>query len=100
LFQAEFESVFRAYDDMASFQYLKSFRRARVVFDSQKAAKSAKINLHRTNVCGHVIYCYYSHVVSWVLNWYCLTAQGIYMYCMECNVIKANYTVKVKTLFW
>jgi len=63
LFQAEFESVFRAYDDMASFQYLKSFRRARVVFDSQKAAKSAKINLHRTNVCGHVIYCYYSHVV-------------------------------------
>lgn len=60
--QAEFEAVFRVYDDTASFHYLKSFRRARIVFDSQKAAKSAKINLHRTDVCGHVVYCYFSHV--------------------------------------
>ncbi|KAI0240543.1 Calcipressin-3 [Lamellibrachia satsuma] len=60
--KAEFEAVFRAYDDAATFQYLKSFKRARVVFNSQKAATSAKLNLHQTDVCGHVIYCYYSHV--------------------------------------
>lgn len=62
--RASFENLFRNYDSNASFQYLKSFRRARVVFGSTIAAAKARIKLHQQTVHGKAIKCYFAQPLS------------------------------------
>ena len=62
LFQAEFESLFRKYDDTASFLYLKSFRRARVNFSTPEMAATARIHLNEVELYGKRVKCYFAQV--------------------------------------
>lgn len=52
LCRAKFESLFRAFDRDASFQYFRSFRRVRIAFSSALAAAAARLRLHRTQFLG------------------------------------------------
>ena len=61
-FQAEFESLFRKYDDSASFLYLKSFRRARVNFSTPEMAATARIHLNEVELYGKRVKCYFAQV--------------------------------------
>lgn len=44
--QPEFEAVFRAYDEAVQFNYLKSFRRVRVIYTTIEQAQLAQDNLN------------------------------------------------------
>ncbi|KAL4233782.1 Calcipressin [Mactra antiquata] len=55
----EFEQTFRVYDENASFQYFKSFRRARVNYSSPLFSANARIDLHEAAVCGQIIKCFF-----------------------------------------
>ncbi|CAH1799303.1 unnamed protein product [Owenia fusiformis] len=54
-----FEEVFRQFDAGATFQYLKSFRRARCNYCSPIVAAKARIQLHETELCGNRIKCFF-----------------------------------------
>lgn len=56
----EFENLFKAFDDEAFVQYLKCFRRARVVFSSALLAAKARIHLHETELGGKTLKCYFA----------------------------------------
>ncbi|XP_022294304.2 calcipressin-2-like isoform X1 [Crassostrea virginica] len=58
--KAEFESLFRKYDDSASFLYLKSFRRARVNFSTPEMAATARIHLNEVELYGKRVKCYFA----------------------------------------
>ena len=60
--QESFESLFLHFDTSAQFQYLKSFRRARVIFQSLESAAAAHEQLYNYEFHGHQIKCYYAHV--------------------------------------
>ena len=62
LIQDEFENLFKAFDDEAFVQYLKCFRRARVVFSSALLAAKARIHLHETELGGKTLKCYFAQV--------------------------------------
>lgn len=57
--KAEFERTFRMYDDNATFQYFKCFRRARVNFTSPLFSANARIDLHEAFICGQNIKCFF-----------------------------------------
>lgn len=61
-FQVEFESLFRKYDETASFLYLRSFRRARVNFSTPEMAATARIHLHELELYGKRVKCYFAQV--------------------------------------
>lgn len=61
-FQVEFESLFRKYDETASFLYLRSFRRARVNFSTPEMAATARIHLHELELFGKRVNCYFAQV--------------------------------------
>ena len=61
-FQEEFEQTFKVYDENATFQYFKSFRRARVNFSSPLFSANARIDLHEAFVCGQRIKCFFFQV--------------------------------------
>lgn len=61
-FQVEFESLFRKYDETASFLYLRSFRRARVNFSTPEMAATARIHLHELELFGKRVKCYFAQV--------------------------------------
>ena len=50
------------YHPGAIFQYLKSFRRARVTFESPLDAVQARIQLHETEILGKIVKVYFSQV--------------------------------------
>lgn len=56
----EFENLFKEFDDEAFVQYLKCFRRARVVFSSALLAAKARIHLHATELGGKTLKCYFA----------------------------------------
>lgn len=56
--QKQFEDVFRYFDETATFNFLKSFRRVRVNFSHPEFAVKAKLRLHEMEVCGSCIKCY------------------------------------------
>ena len=60
--QDEFEAAFRTEDSEATFNYLKSFRRARVNFSSTEATVAARLKFHEREVCGQHIKCYFAQV--------------------------------------
>uniref|UniRef100_A0A8W8JCX0 Calcipressin-2 n=1 Tax=Magallana gigas TaxID=29159 RepID=A0A8W8JCX0_MAGGI len=58
--KVEFESLFRKYDETASFLYLRSFRRARVNFSTPEMAATARIHLHELELYGKRVKCYFA----------------------------------------
>lgn len=58
----EFEAIFRSYDAEATFNYLKSFRRARVNFSSPEATVAARLERHNTELCGQCVKCYFARI--------------------------------------
>jgi len=60
--QDEFESLFRHYEAGVQFQYLKSFRRARILFQTVESAAAAHQELYNYEFRGQQIKCYYAQV--------------------------------------
>ncbi|CAK6442092.1 unnamed protein product [Pipistrellus nathusii] len=61
--RAKFEALFRAFDQDVSFQYFRSFRRARVTFGSALAAAAARLRLHRTPFLGREMKLYFAQTL-------------------------------------
>lgn len=83
-FQVEFESLFRKYDETASFLYLRSFRRARVNFSTPEMAATARIHLHELELFGKRVKCYFAQVC------YHKEIQQLSLYTMSISLI-CNY---------
>jgi len=60
--QENFESLFRHYEATVQFQYLKSFRRARIIFQSTESAATAHHELYNYEFHGQQIKCYFAQV--------------------------------------
>jgi len=79
--QENFESLFRHYEANAQFQYLKSFRRARIMFESIESATAAHRELYNHEFHGQQIKCYYAQV-------------GLCIYCADsclCTTVVLGY---------
>lgn len=66
--KSRMEDLFRTISDSATFQWLKSFRRLRVNYDSALAAANARIQLHQYPFGKSVITCYLAQPVTPVSN--------------------------------
>lgn len=66
----EIEELFKVFSPAATFQWLRSFRRMRVHFDSALAAASARIQMHQFRVGDSIINCYFAQPVTPVANKY------------------------------
>lgn len=64
----ELEDLFRIYDADVTFQWLRSFKRLRVNFQTPFAAASARIQLHQYRINESVITCYFAQPVTPVKN--------------------------------
>lgn len=62
------EDLFRNYDPDVTFQWLRSFKRLRVNFQTPLAAASARIQLHQYKINESVITCYFAQPVTPVRN--------------------------------
>lgn len=62
--KGDMEELFRFFSPAATFQWLKSFRRLRVLFDSGVAAANARIQLHQYPFGKSVITCYFAQPVT------------------------------------
>lgn len=60
----EFEKTFAVYDENVTFQYFKSFRRARVNFSSPLFSANARIDLHEADVLGQRIKCFFFQPIT------------------------------------
>ncbi|CRK97921.1 CLUMA_CG011296, isoform A [Clunio marinus] len=66
--KAEMESLFRAFSDDVTFQWLKSFRRLRVNYKDAISAANARIQLHQYKINESIINCYFAQPVTPVSN--------------------------------
>ncbi|XP_053686984.1 protein sarah [Sabethes cyaneus] len=66
--KARMEELFKTFSDTATFQWLKSFRRLRVNYDSAIAAANARIQLHQYPFGKSIITCYLAQPVTPVSN--------------------------------
>lgn len=62
--KGELEDVFRQYSPLATFHWLKSFKRLRVYFDSPGAAAAARLQLHQYPFHASNISCYFAQPVT------------------------------------
>lgn len=62
--KTEFERLFLKYDKAVQFQYLKSFRRVRVMFSSIENAKRAHPKVNNSEILGQPIRCYFAQPIS------------------------------------
>lgn len=60
----KFESLFLQHDSEAQFQYLKCFRRARIVFSSVEKAKEAHDKLNNYQLLGQPFHCYFAQPIT------------------------------------
>ncbi|XP_060555432.1 protein sarah-like, partial [Ruditapes philippinarum] len=60
----EFENHFKVYDENATFQYFKSFRRVRVNYVSPLFSANARVDLHEANICGQTIKCFFLQPIT------------------------------------
>ncbi|XP_013787265.1 calcipressin-2-like [Limulus polyphemus] len=58
--KASFEELFKKYEEDTTFQYFKSFRRARVNYQNQESAAKAKVHCHQSQFGENLINCYYA----------------------------------------
>ncbi|XP_055608747.1 protein sarah [Uranotaenia lowii] len=66
--KARMEELFKTFSENATFQWLKSFRRLRVNYDTAIAAANARIQLHQYPFGRSVINCYLAQPVTPVSN--------------------------------
>ncbi|XP_058058075.1 protein sarah [Anopheles bellator] len=66
--KARLEELFKTFSDTTTFQWLKSFRRLRVNYDTAIAAANARIQLHQYPFGKSVINCYLAQPVTPVSN--------------------------------
>lgn len=60
----EMEDLFRSFSENITFQWLRSFRRLRVNYDSPLAAANARVQLHRYRFYNSCINCYFAQPVT------------------------------------
>lgn len=60
----EMENLFRTFSDTTTFQWLRSFRRLRVNYDSPLAAANARVQLHQYPFHNSCINCYFAQPVT------------------------------------
>lgn len=60
----EMEDLFRTFSDNITFQWLRSFRRLRVNYDSPLAAANARVQLHQYMFYNSCINCYFAQPVT------------------------------------
>lgn len=60
----QFEAIFKEIDDSVTFQYFKSFKRARVNFSSPLTAAKARIECHQRKFGNSVINCYFAQILE------------------------------------
>lgn len=60
----EMEDLFRTFSENTTFQWLRSFKRLRVNYDSPVAAASARIQLHQYQFHDTCINCYFAQPVT------------------------------------
>lgn len=58
-----FEAKFQEIDETVTFQYFKSFRRARVNFDTNENAAEARSKFHKTEYKGEIIKCFFTQPI-------------------------------------
>lgn len=62
--KAELEDLFRTFSENITFQWLRSFRRLRVNYDSPLAAANARVQLHQYQFYNSCINCYFAQPVT------------------------------------
>ncbi|XP_049872601.1 protein sarah [Pectinophora gossypiella] len=60
----DLEDLFRTFSDNITFQWLRSFRRLRVNYDSPLAAANARVQLHQYQFHNSSINCYFAQPVT------------------------------------
>lgn len=60
--KAQLEDAFKKFDADVTFNYLKSFRRARVNFSSTEQTVQARLSMNETELCGHHIKCFFAQI--------------------------------------
>ncbi|XP_068617232.1 protein sarah [Battus philenor] len=60
----ELEDLFRTFSDNITFQWLRSFKRLRVNYDSPLPAASARVQLHQYKFYNSYINCYFAQPVT------------------------------------
>lgn len=63
----EMEDLFRTFSDNLTFQWLRSFKRLRVNYDSPLAAANARVQLHQYQFYDSCINCYFAQPVTPVI---------------------------------
>ncbi|XP_051564178.1 calcipressin-1-like isoform X2 [Myxocyprinus asiaticus] len=61
--RTSFEELFHAFDSNITFQYFKSFRRARINFTDAMAATEARAKLHKSDFNGREVRLYFAQSV-------------------------------------
>ncbi|XP_056595520.1 calcipressin-1 [Triplophysa dalaica] len=61
--KVQFEALFREFDQGASFQFFKSFRRVRINFTDVLAAAEARVKLHKSDFNGKEMRLYFAQSI-------------------------------------